>query len=246
MAQLDYIDMIGVDTDTEEDNTEVESNSDEEQSQEDFVQDSEDAASESDSSKDTVPSETEELRKQVEVLEKRNKDKDDFINELREQAKAKEPKEEVNTQEEELDYWDDPEAYNKKILDKLEAQEQKLRIQEVQIKEGYYAQTVDGYFDIVNQESLREAVSADQEFAKEFNQSIEPYKTAYEYLKNRTKSKEDSINAEVERRLQERLAKAGIKEPKKAPPNINKNGSSNSEVSLDEGVSGFESFFGNR
>ena len=39
MATLDYIDMIGVDTSTDEDNTEVKSNSSEEESNEDFVQD---------------------------------------------------------------------------------------------------------------------------------------------------------------------------------------------------------------
>lgn len=247
MADLEYIDMIGVDTDTEEDNTEVESNSEEEQSEEDFVQDSEYADSEKEEdSKDTDPSEMDEIKKQIEVLEKRNKDKDDFINELREQVKAKESMEkEADTQEEELDYWDDPEAYNKKILDKLEAQEQKIRVQDVQIKEAYYAQTVEGYFNIVNQDTLREAVGTDPEFAEEFNKSSEPYKTAYEYLVNKTKTKEDSYNAEVERRVQERLKKAGIREPKKVPPNINNTGSSNSNVSTDEGVSGFEEFFGN-
>lgn len=236
---LDFIDSIGVDTSTEEDNTEVESKSVEEESKEDFVQDAEDATSETETPEATEPSELDSLREQIAGMEKRIKDKDDFINELREQAKAKEEanKQEVDTPDDEDDFWENPEEKYKQLM-------QKIELQQLQIQEGYYAQTVEGYFDTVNPDALKEAVSVDAEFAKEFNSSKEPYKVAYEYLSKRKEAKLTEQQKLREEIKQELLKEMNVKEKKEVPPNINSSGSSNSSSETDDGLSGFASYFG--
>lgn len=242
---LDYLENIGVQADPEEDNTEVESNS-EEESNEDLSLDSEDATSENvDEGKvqteELAPSELASLKEQIAGMEKRIADKDDFINELREQVKAKEEaKVEENTpEEEEDDFWDNPEEKYKNL-------QKQLKVQQLQIQEGYYAQTVDGYFKTVNPDALKEAVSTDSEFAKEFNSSSEPYRVAYEYLSKKTEAKTTEQAKLREEIKQELLKEMNVKGKKEIPPNINNSGSSNSSTESDDGMTGFASFFGSK
>ena len=117
-----------------------------------------------------------------------------------------------------------------------------MRIQQLQIQEGYYAQTVDGYFKTVNTESVKEAVSKDKEFAKEFNSSREPYRVAYEYLKKQTEAKTSEQAKLREEIRQELLKEMNVKGKKEIPPNIGSGSTSSPNTS--DGISGFAEFFG--
>ena len=241
MATLDYIDMIGVDTSTDEDNTEVKSNSSEEESNEDFVQDSEDAASDN-TDKVTEPSELDGLREQIAGMEKRIADKDDFINELREKAKAQEAEENSDTKDvevENVDFWDDPEGeFNavKKQLQELKdsiAQDKSLITE--QAIESSYANTVEGYHELVTTQSVRAAAILDPEFDKSMQNSKNIYKTAYEYLSGKEAEREAKYRAKT-------LKDLNIKEKREVPPSIGNGSSKNSDS--DNGISGFAEFFG--
>jgi hypothetical protein len=182
-----------------------------------------------------------DLQKQIEGMEKRMADKDKYINELREMSKAKEEASEDTTDNDDIidDFWDDPEV-------KFKEMQNTMKIQAMQIQETVYANTVDNYWKTVNPEALQEAVATDAEFNQEFNSSAEPYKTAYEYLTNKTKKKEvdsqtlrDSIKAELikEMGLETKQKKDGV-------PNINKMGGSSSSTKSQESDDGFASIFG--
>lgn len=229
----DYIKELGIDS-TEATQSDAKVNN-----SEDFVQDSTTEESEVNTDGNTEPNISEGLQKQIEGLEKRISDKDEYINLLREQSKAQEEAEvtdDVNTQ---TDFWDDPE----KIVNDMK---ETIRVQQMQIAETQYANTVDGYWKTVNQDALKSAVATDTGFANEFNSSSEPFKVAYEYLVKKTekqKTDTDTLRAEIKAEL---LKEMGVKQPKeKVVPNMGNMGGSNGSKS-DAPDDGFASVFNSR
>ena len=85
----------------------------------------------------------------------------------------------------------------------------------------------------------------DTEFAQEFNKSAEPYKTAYEYLKQKSQTKVTADEAYKDKIIKTYLEENGIapKEKKDVPPNLNGGGKSNSSPSK-VASDGFASVFG--
>ena len=235
MEDLTYIQEMGIDSTDATPETEAEVNN-----QEDFVQDSTTEESDSDAKLDTEPNVSVGLQKQIDGLEKRITDKDDYINLLREQSKAQEA--EVNNEEVDAstDFWDDPE---KTVQDMRET----MRIQQMQIQETVYANTVENYWKTVNPEALKNAVATDTDFTNEFNKSPEPFKVAYEYLSKKntaeTASKQtlrDEIKAEL-------LKEMGIDKPKKSGvPNMGNMGGGSGTKTSSASSDGFSSVFGNR
>ncbi len=247
MSNLAYIEELGIGEDQAVSDTEATVDETIEESIKDLNSDSEVSTSENDASEPSASKEDlyNSLKKQIEGMEKRIADKDAYIQELREKSKQPDETEEeqtVDTDEDE-DFWDNPEEVIKRIKQELNEQKQTAKIQQLQIQEAHYAGTVEGYWDIVNQNDLQEAVARDTEFADGFNKSKEPYRFAYEYLKTKTKADNDSFEAEVERRYQLRLKEAGVKEKKEVPPNINGGGKS-STSSNQSSEDGFASVFG--
>jgi len=239
---LDYIQELGIGlddatlTDADMNNTDLES-------EKDFVQEPEeptltDGDSKTDTDKDTVPDMSEELRKQIEGLEKRISDKDEYINTLRDNSKKQEADTQTDNDDTTDDFWDDPEK-------KFKEMQETMRVQQMQIQETVYANTVDEYWKIVNPEALQKAVATDTDFSKKFNGSNEPYKTAYEYLTKQTKDTEAS-NLSLRESIKAELIKEMGLEPKKKRsgiPDMSKMGGSNgskSTVSDD----GFAAIFG--
>jgi hypothetical protein len=185
----------------------------------------------------------ESLKKQIEGMEKRINDKDKYIEELRNKSKSEEIEQEVD--DEDVDFWDNPEGMVNKLKQQKVEQDRKLHIQSLQISEIHYANTVENYWKTVNQDALKEAVATDAGFAESFNKSKEPYKLAYEYLTNRTKekaTKESSLEAEIRAKL---MKEYGLKEKKvaEAPPSMNRMGSS-SGSKYNEVEDGFTAVFG--
>lgn len=244
---LEFMEELGIGQDLTDSNTEAEVNEtvDVEKSDNDLSLEQDDNPTKDEVAKNTELSEMDNLKKQIEGMEKRIADKDDFISELRSKSKdVEEVKEEVDTIEEE-DFWDNPEAKYKQLQEQIEENAGKMRVQQLQIQEGYYAQTVDGYFKTVNSDLLKEAVSTDEVFAKEFNSSEEPYRVAYEYL-----TKKETIKTTEQTKLREEiradlLKEMNVKESREVPPNIYKNGSGNSSsTNTDVPSDGFASIFG--
>jgi DNA repair exonuclease SbcCD ATPase subunit len=248
-GNLDFIEELGIGqepnaTDTEpkqEENIDQENDS----TNESFVQDSEtDSDTNENTSEDTDPkaSEMEELRKMVEGMEKRIADKDEYIEKLRQESQAKETNNEAleDVVDDEEDFWDNP-------VEKFNELKQTIQIQQMQIQETIYANTVEGYWDTVNQDALKEAVATDTEFANTFNSSREPYKVAYEYLsakKEQSKASEQSlrekIREEERQRIMEEMKKGSNKETVPSMKNIGSNSGSSNKASED----GFASYFG--
>ena len=245
MSNLAYIDELGISEDLADNDTEVEANESQEESQEDFVQEPE--VSTSDDTKEATEPNSEllqSLQKQIEGMEKRLADKDDYINQLREASKQKEAEQQGGTEEvAEEDFWDNPEGKIKKLEELLNKQAEQSRIQQLQIQETVYANTVENYWKTVNPDALKEAVATDADFAEEFNKSSEPYKTAYEYLKNRANAKEKETMSLREQIKQELLKEMGVKEKREVPPNINGGGKSSSSKPI-QPDDGFASVFG--
>ena len=102
---------------------------------------------------ESLMAELESLKSQTEGMQKRIDDKDVYIEQLR-KSKNDEPEEET-----EEDFWSNPEKTIKALQDTM-------RVQQLQLQEQYYAATVDDYWKVVNPESLRQAVSGDEEFSK--------------------------------------------------------------------------------
>ena len=231
---LDYINELGMGLDDATPTTDAETNTNE-----DFVQDSNTEESTKEADGNTEPDISVELRKQIEGLEKRISDKDECINTLREQSKAKEEAgstEEAGTQDN--DFWDDPEKIVKDM-------QETIRIQQMQIQETVYANTVDDYWKTVNPEALKTAVATDAEFQKEFNSSSEPYRTAYEYLskkKESAKTEEQTLREQIKAEL---LKEMGVKDKPKGGnmPNMGKLGGSNGGKN-DAPDDGFSAVFG--
>jgi len=239
---LSFIEELGIGINPNESDTEA---SNEEDTSEALINDSEDKSEPKDVGTEQQAL-LESYKKQIEGMEKRLNDKDAYINELRQKSKeAEETKQEVD--EEDGDFWDNPEGMVNKLKQQKLEQDRKLHIQSLQISEIHYANTVENYWKTVNQESLKEAVSTDSRFAEEFNKSKEPYKLAYEYLTNRTKEqsvKQSSLEAEIEAKI---LKKYGItgKKATEVPPSINTIGSSsgNKQTEVEDG---FTAVFGSR
>lgn len=231
----DYIKELGIDS-TATTPSDVEVND-----TEDFVQVSNTEETIEESKSDTEPNISEALRKQIEGLEKRISDKDEYINLLREQSKAKEePTSETVEVDTETDFWDDPEAVVRNL-------KETMRIQQMQIQETVYANTVPDYWKTVNQEALKSAVATDPEFSKEFNRSNEPYKVAYEYLSSKTqaaKASEQSLREQIKAEL---LKEMGLDKPsKEAPPAMGKMGGMSGSKRTDVPDDGFAAVFGQR
>lgn len=246
-GNLDFIKELGIGSEDTTLTEDVDSNLDTDttESDTDLSLDSEDAtltdADSKSTTEDTDPDVSEELRKQIEGLEKRIRYKDEYINELRNKSKAKEQSksDEGDVQETE-DFWDDPEKAVKKM-------QQTIKIQQMQIQETVYANTVDDYWKTVTPEALQEAVATDTDFSNTFNQSAEPYKVAYEYLTKKTKARESEAQALRDKIRQEIIDEMGIKkeEKKKGVPNINNlGGTSGGSKKSDVPDDGFASVFG--
>ena len=245
-GNLDYIEQLGMGEPTTEENTEsletIEENQD--SPNQDFVQEpTEQTVDTNEVQEDTEPTELAKIKEQMEVMQKRIDDKEKYIQELREQSKQKEVTEsdEDNGVDSEEEFWEDPVAYVKKMKEEFSRQTQ---IQQMQIQETVYANTVEGYWDTVNQDALKKAVATDTEFAEKFNKSSEPYRTAYEYLTakktEKTKS-EQSLREQIKKELMEEM---NIKPKKDTIPSTasmtSKSGGSLKDVPDD----GFMSVFG--
>ena len=235
---LDYIKELGIDSENTTPAVDVASDN-----PENFVQDSttEESKEETNTGNTEPDNISVELKKQIEGLEKRISDKDEYINLLREQSKSKEAEsstEEVDTQD--TDFWDDPEAIVKNM-------QETIRIQQMQIQETVYANTVENYWKTVNPEALKTAVATDPEFQKDFNSSSEPYRTAYEYLSNKSKAKQSEEQTLREQIKAELLKELGVKEKTKGDsmPNMGSLGGSNGSKS-EAPDDGFAAVFGQR
>ena len=206
---------------------------------EDFVQDSTTEESGDNTNGNTEPDISVELRKQIEGLEKRISDKDEYINTLREQSKKQEADESMETGDtQDNDFWDDPEKIVKDM-------QETIRIQQMQIQETVYANTVNDYWKTVNPEALKTAVATDPEFQKEFNSSSEPYRTAYEYLSKKTEAKKTEEQTLREQIKAELLKEMGVKDKPKGSnmPNMGGLGGSNGSKT-DAPDDGFSAVFG--
>jgi len=190
------------------------------------------------------------MEEEMEVYRKRITDKDKYINELREESKKTEETKTVDTQdnsevEDDEDFWSNPEKTVQDLRNELAQQKETARVQNLQMQEVHYANTVDDYWATVNGELLKEAVSVDTEFADKFNKSNEPYKVAYEYLKEQSKVKATKADAYKEQVRQEILKEMNVKEKKEIPPNVNI-GSKPSDTGSKADSDGFASIFGSQ
>ena len=230
MGNLSYIDELGIGSD-EPTNEDGELDND----TQDGLNDSGDSTQMDDESK-TSETDTERLMKQITALEKRISDKDAYINELRKESQKKGDVEASNGEEDE-DFWANPEAHYKKL-------KEQQRIQQMQIAEAVYANTVDNYWKVVKADTLREAIASDADFADEFNRSREPYRVAYEHLTQRTAKKDNELKSLKEQIRAELMKEIGIKKGTvEAPPSMAKISSSsgqNRQINED----GFASVFG--
>lgn len=246
MSNLDFIEQLGMGEPTTEPDTELEVKDSQDNPNEDFVQDSTEeveTTEETITEETTVPPELVELKKQVEGMEKRIADKDAYIEQLREESKAREVAKEETQSEDgvEDDFWDDPVGYVNKMKEEFTNQS---RVQQMQINEAVYANTVDDYWKTVNQDALKEAVATDAKFYESFNNSKEPYKTAYEYLsqkKNAVKKSEDDLRARIRQEVMDEL-KLGKK--KETVPSTTNLGGKSSNGKSNEPEDGFLSVFG--
>lgn len=234
MSTTDYIKELGIDSTAATPEVDAPAND-----TEDFVQVSNTEETIEDTKADTEPNISDELKKQIEGLEKRISDKDEYINLLREKSKAEETfeseTEEVDTS---VDFWDDPEATVKELRETM-------RIQQMQIQETVYANSVNDYWKTVNPEALKSAVATDTEFADTFNRSNEPYKVAYEYLSKKTeaaKASETSLREQIKAEL---LKEMGMDKPKKeGVPNMGNMGGTSGGKRTESPDDGFSSVFG--
>ena len=204
-------------------------------------------AEETDTAKaDTEPSEDEitALKAELEKANKRISDKDKYINELR-QAKPEKAEKMVGDDAvaSEDDFWEDPEANYKALLNQLQ-------MANLRIDENAYAMKNADYFDVVNAESIQDAFQTNPEFMEEFNNSPRPYETAYTFLKANLETKQlndkqqkEQLESEIRDKV---LSELGIDKdtPKKQiPPNMRSLGSASTNK---KGASedGFTSVFG--
>ena len=245
MDNLKYINELGIGQDQTNSNTEASEN-ESTKSEKDLSLEP-DAISEPTENNDTEQKfsnvELDALKKQIAGMEKRIADKDAYIQELREaQKNNKEVVKEEKPQEEEEDFWSNPDEAVKGLKKQLKEQADYMRVQDLRIQETVYASTVKDYWTTVNQESLKEAVLNDTDFANDFNKSKEPYKTAYEYLKTKAERKTESDKSLKEQIRQEILKEMNIKHGREVPPIIS--GGSSNTSSRDISSDGFAAVFG--
>ena len=178
------------------------------------------------------------LQSQIEGLEKRMKDKDDYINKLKDGGDDKDDKksDDDTEDEDEETFWDKPEETIKGL-------QEQIQMQQIQLQESIYANGVENYFETVNGDTLKEAVSSDAEFAKEFQNSKEPYKVAYEYLTNKKTEAKTDLEAERAKMKEEILAEIKA-DSIKAPATISGLGGSNQDGNIDVPEDGFAAVFG--
>ncbi|MGA1048269.1 MAG: hypothetical protein ACO3UU_09675, partial [Minisyncoccia bacterium] len=157
--ELSFIEELGIGINPNESDTDASS----EESTEEETESSKDLSLEPEDKTDTEQfAIVESLKKQIEGMEKRINDKDKYIEELRNKSKAEEEvKSEVD--EEDVDFWDNPEGMVNKLKQQKIEQDRKLHIQSLQIAEIHYANTVENYWKTVNQDALKEAVATDAE-----------------------------------------------------------------------------------
>lgn len=244
-GNLAFIEELGIGEPSVENTESQEQEVNQEQSENtDFVQEQESGTeTDNNTQENTESSELGELRKMIEGMEKRIADKDEYIEKLRAESKkqSEEAIEDNGVEDSEDDFWDDPVGKYKEL-------QRTMQIQQMQIQETIYANTVEGYWDTVNFKDIKTAAESDSEFAKEINSSKEPYKVAYEYLTAKKQSivkdqesLREKIRNEERQKILEEMKKGNNKE---TIPSINKVGSNSgsSNKSIDE--DGFASYFG--
>jgi len=246
MAELDFIKELGIGVEPEAD-TETASNNTEEESELDLSLEPEEKPSDKEVVENTelndmekVQEQMEAQNKQMEVMQKRLDDSQDYIKTLKEGVKDEPTTIENVVEEEEVDFWDNPEGNFKELQEELKSlrQEivQKAEVDNATTVEQAYAKTVDGYYDTVNLAKVEAAAKLDTEFANSMKETSNPYKTAYDYLKGQDTKLRDEIKAEL-------LKEMNVKSTKEVPPNIGGNGSSNSS-SKKAPADGFAQLFG--
>ena len=176
------------------------------------------------------------LKSQIEGMEKRLRDKDDYIKLLKDKDGKEVQTEDDTSTEEEEGFWDKPE-------ETISEMKEQMRMQSLQLQEAIYANKVENYFETVNGDDLNKAISSDEKFAEEFNKSAEPYKVAYKYLTDKKTEQETSVQAERDKMRQEILDELKAGQPS-APTNISDIGSSNRSANADMPDDGFGAVFG--
>jgi hypothetical protein len=237
-GNLDFIEELGMSEPTSSENTESpEQENTPSSPEEDFVQEPTEQTvdTKEETQEDTEPNELAEIKKQMDIMQKRIDDKDAYIQELREQSKQKEESQSEEVVDEEDEFWEDPVAKYKEL-------QRTIQLQQMQIQETVYANTVEDYWKTVNPDALKEAVATDTKFAQEFNGSKEPYKTAYEYLSAKKTQKVQSETALREQIRKELLAEMGKDKPKKETVPSIQTGSSGTKNTAPE--DGFSAVFG--
>lgn len=241
-GNLSFIDELGMGEPTEATET-SETTQEENSPNEDFVQEptEQTVATEKEVQEDTEPDELGEIRKQMEVMQKRIDDKDKYIQELREKSMQQEEagSDEEEGVDEEDDFWEDP-------VGKYKSLQQQMQIQQMQIQETIYANTVDNYWKTVNQDALKEAVATDTEFAQKFNTSNEPYKVAYEYLVAKQENKSKSENQLREQIRKELLAEMKTTNKETVPNVARMSGKSDGSASKNLEEDGFMAIYGRK
>jgi hypothetical protein len=256
---LSYIEQLGMGEPKAEETTELEAETTTEAKPQDMLTDFEEQTSKPQTEtevkeskeENTVSPELLELKKQIDGMEKRIADKDAYIDELREASKLRE----TSTQKDTLDnsdtdgsgadddFWDDPVAYVNKMKEEFARTN---HVQQMQINETIYANTVEDYWGTVNQENLLKAIKSDEGFADKFNTSKEPYKLAYEYLteKKSVKAKtEAELREQIKREVMAELGKAPSKKKEVVPSTSNMGGNSG-DTKRNDAEDGFMAVFG--
>lgn len=259
MGNLDYIEQMGAGEPKATETTELEATATTEDTPQDMLTDFEEQTSTSQTgtevskgeSENTVSPELLELKKQIDGMEKRIADKDAYIEELREASKLREQSKQqdnldntdTDNESVEDDFWDDPVAYVNKMKEEFARTN---HVQQMQINETIYANTVEDYWGTVNQENLLKAIKSDEGFAEKFNTSKEPYKLAYEYL-----TEKKSAKAKTEAELREQIKREVMAELGKSPsgkkevvPSTSNMGGRSGDTKRNDAEDGFMAVFG--
>lgn len=197
----------------------------------------------------TADDEMSKLQAELETMRKRMSDKDKYINELKNsQGKPEQGEtESVSQSETELDddFWSDPEAKYKALLNELKSVRQEISSTNFKVDESVYAATKQDYYKIVNEEAISAAAKEDPNFVTELQSQGNKFEFAYNYLKNRVDSKTAEKNA-LEAEIRAKVMKEfGVEEEKrKTPPVINNLGGSGNAGKSEMAEDGFAAVFG--
>lgn len=175
-----------------------------------------------------------EQRREIDTLKKQ-------VEELISKSNNQKVTEEVS-QDNSTNFWDDPEGNFAKIREEV-------KITNLRLDENAYASSRPDYWDTVNEKSILDAFKEDATFENQFRSSAKPYEIAYEYLKSKNETKQQTIarqKEELETEIRNKiLAEYGLdKKAKEVPPSIANVGSSNSKSSS-QVADGFTAVFGN-